>query len=61
MTTLGQAFFGLLSGWVYYPGEFYVKLKVLILTGLIKRLGLLSEGSLTDVYCTYKVTELEFV
>ena len=37
--TLGQSFLGLLSGWAYYPGEFYV---VLFNKMSREKLGLLS-------------------
>ena len=41
-------FLGLLSGWVYYPAEFYV---VLFNKMPREKLGILSGGLLTDVYC----------
>ena len=45
-----------LSGWAYYPGEFYVVKFNNMSRGKLgfKRFGLLSGGLLTDVYCTVK-------
>ena len=52
ISPLWASHFGLLSGWAYYPGEFYVMLvnKMSRETGLIKQLGLLSGDLLTYVY-----------